>query len=115
MVNLRRLMSFITAAFVLAIIAWNSYPFEPRQMVDWIFTALLFILGLGVVHVLAQMHRDPILSRITDTKANELGSDFWVRLVSLGAIPLLTWLAYTFPDVGSFLFKIFQPTISVTH
>ena len=109
LVNMRRLMSFVTASFVLAIIAWNSYPFEPRQFVDWIFTALLFVLGVGIVCVLAQMYRNPILSRITDTKANELGFEFWARLISLGAIPLVTWLAYTFPDVGSFLFKFLDP------
>jgi hypothetical protein len=115
LVNMRRLMSFISASFVLAIVAWNTYPFEPRQMIDWIFTALLIILGFGVVCVLAQIHRDPILSRITHTSANELGVDFWGRLISLGAIPVLTWLAYTFPDVGTFLYKFFQPAVTLTH
>ena len=32
LVNLRYLMTFVTTSFALAIIAWNSYPFEPRSL-----------------------------------------------------------------------------------
>lgn len=67
LVNLRYLMYFISTTFALAIMAWNSYPFQPRQVIDWMFTLLLIILGSGVVWVFAQMYRDPILSRITHT------------------------------------------------
>jgi hypothetical protein len=111
--NLRYLMTFVSITFVLAIIAWNSYPFQPRQYVDWLFTALLLFLGSGVVWVFAQMHRNPILSRITDTRANELGWDFWLRIVSFGAIPVLTWLAYEFPDVGATIYRILEPGTSI--
>jgi len=111
--NLRYLMLFISASFVLAVWAWDSYPFEPRQLVNWLFTGLLLVLGSGVVWVLAQMHRNPILSRITDTKANELGADFYVRIVSFGILPVLTWLAYQFPDVGNLLFKFLLPGVPV--
>jgi hypothetical protein len=93
-------MYFISTTFALAIMAWNSYPFQPRQVIDWMFTLLLIILGSGVVWVFAQMYRDPILSRITHTTPNELGMEFYLRVASFGAIPLLTWLAYHFPDVG---------------
>jgi hypothetical protein len=66
------------------------------------------LLGTGVVWVLAQMYRDPLLSRITATIPNELGIEFYVKLASIGALPILTWLAYQFPDVGGSIFKIFQ-------
>ena len=36
LVNLRYLMVFVSLSFVLAIVAWNSYPFEPRQLIDWV-------------------------------------------------------------------------------
>jgi hypothetical protein len=111
--NIRYLMVFISITFVLAIVAWNSYPFEPRQFVDWIFTGLLIALGLGVTRVLAQIHRDAILSRIAKTTANELGVEFYVRIISFGALPLLTWLAYQFPGVGSTILKFLQPGIEV--
>jgi hypothetical protein len=51
--NLRYLMIFVSATFVLAIWAWNSYPFQPRQLVDWLFTGLLAVLGSGVIWVFA--------------------------------------------------------------
>jgi hypothetical protein len=113
LVNLRFLMIFVPLSFVLTITAWNSYPFEPRQFINWIFTLLLFILGAGTVVVLAQMYRDPLLSRITNKDSNELGWDFFLKVGSLGALPILSWLAYNYPEVGNTLFKIFQPSVGV--
>jgi hypothetical protein len=111
--NMRYLMLFVSSSFVLAIVAWNSYPFQPRRQVDWLFTGLLVLLGSGIIWVLAQMHRDSILSRITDTKENELGWDFYVRVISFGAFPVLAWLAYQFPDIGSVISKFLQPAVPV--
>jgi hypothetical protein len=113
LVNSRYLMLFVSSAFVFAIIAWNSYPFQPRQLIDWCFTLLLVFLGCGFIWVFAQMHRNAILSRITDTKPNELGRDFYIRIATFGAIPVLTWFAYQFPEIGGGLFKILQPSLQV--
>jgi hypothetical protein len=111
--NLRYLMTFVMASFVLAFLAWNSSSFQPRQLLDWAFTILLLILGSGVIVVFAQMHRNPILSRITDTRANELGWDFYFRILSFGAIPVLTWVAYQFPDFGSMIYRIIEPAVPI--
>ena len=111
--NLRYLMVFTSASFVLAILAWNSYPFQPRELGDWAFTGLLAVLGLGVIWVFAQMHRNAILSRITGTRENELGLDFYLRVVSYGAVPVITWLAYQFPEVGNFISRFVQPAVPV--
>ncbi|NYF50584.1 hypothetical protein [Tunturiibacter gelidoferens] len=113
LVNIRYLMLFTCAAFVLSIVAWNSYPFQPHQLIDWCFTLLLVFLGTGVVWVFAQMHRNSILSRITDTAPNKLGLDFYIRIVTFGAAPVLTWLAYQFPDAGGNLLRILQPGLQV--
>ena len=110
---MRALLLFVSASFVLAIVAWNSYPFQPRQFIDLVFTCMLAVLGCGIIIVLVQMHRDPILSRITHTKPNELGVEFYVRIVALGAVPVLTWVAYQFPDLGKTLFKVLQPGLEV--
>jgi hypothetical protein len=107
------LMSFVSASFVLAIIAWNSYPFQPREWANWVLTGVLVILGAGIIWVLAQMHRDPILSRVTETNANELGLDFYIRIITFGAVPVLTWLAYQFPDIGNVIFRFIQPGLDV--
>ena len=111
--NVRYLMTFVSAFFVLALVAWNSYPFQPRQHFDWAFTALLICLGSGIVWVFAQMYRNPLLSRITETKPNELGLEFYIRILSFGAVPVFTWLAYQFPDIGGLVFKLLQPGLDV--
>jgi hypothetical protein len=111
--HLGSLMSFVSAAFVLAVIAWNCYPFQPRQEVNWALTGLLLFLGSGIVWVFAQMHRDPILSRITATTANELGLDFYIRIITFGAVPVVTWLAYQFPEIGGAIFNFLQPGLEV--
>jgi hypothetical protein len=111
LVNIRHLLTFVSFAWVLSMIAWNSYPFRPRQTVDVIFTLLFVTLGVGAIWVFSQMYRDVLLSRITRTEGNELGIEFYVRIAMFGAIPLMTWLAYQFPAVGAVVLKYLQPGI----
>jgi hypothetical protein len=113
LVNIRYLMFFVSTAFVVAILAWNSYPFHPHAFIDWCFTLLFLLIGTGFIWVFAQMHRNAILSRLTDTKPNELGWEFYLRIITFGAVPVLTWLAYQFPQIGGSLFKILQPGLQV--
>ncbi|MGA9673282.1 MAG: hypothetical protein WBQ94_29090 [Terracidiphilus sp.] len=113
LVNIRRLLTIVSVVFVFTIVAWNAYPFQPRQLINEAFTGLLLLLGAGIVWIFAQMHRNAILSRITDTNANELGWDFYLRLFTFGAVPVLTWLAYQFPEVGVSLFRFVQPGLEV--
>jgi hypothetical protein len=113
LINMRYLMLFVSAAFVLTLIAWNSYPFQPHAFIDWCFTLMLGLLTLGFVWVFAQMHRNAILSRITNSTANELGWEFYLRLAAFGAVPILTWLAYQFPEIGGSIYRIVQPGLQV--
>ena len=113
LINIRYQMLIVGTIFVLALVAWNSYPFQPHAFIDWCFTLLLVTLGLGFIWVFAQMHRSAILSRITNTKPNELGWEFYLRIATFGAVPVLTWLAYQFPEIGGSLYKILQPGLQV--
>jgi hypothetical protein len=113
LVNIRHLMLFVSTAFVLAIVAWNSYPFQPHQVVDWCFTIVMLCISAGFIWVFAQMHRDPLLSRITATTPNELGADFYIRLITFGAVPVATWLAYQFPQIGMSILHLLQPTSQI--
>jgi hypothetical protein len=112
-VNIRRLMVFVSVAFVLAIVAWISYPFQPHYLIGWCFTLLMLCLSVGFIWVFAQMHRNPILSRITATTPNQLGTDFYIHLATFGAVPVLTWLAYQFPEIGGSVFRLLQPSLQV--
>ena len=114
LINLRLLMTFVSTAFVFALLAWNSYPFEPRQWIDWAFTGLLVGLGSTIIWVFAQMHRNPILSRITGTEVNQLGAAFYLRLATFGAVPVLTWLASQFPAIGSSIGRLLESGLQLT-
>jgi len=39
--------------------------------------------------------------------------DYYLRVVSFGAVPVLTWLVYQFPDFGSVIYKLLQPGVPV--
>jgi hypothetical protein len=100
LVNMRCLLMFVSAVFVVTIVAWNSYPFQPRQWINEAFTWLLLLVGTCVIWFFVQMYSGPLLSRITDTKANELGIDSYPHIAIFGAVPVLTWPVYPFPDLA---------------
>ncbi len=111
--QMRYLLTFITAALVLIMLALNSYPFQPKQEIDWFVTGFFLAFSAGIVLVLAQMHRNPLLSRITDKAAHELGADFYLRVAMFGAVPLITWLATQYPSIGSTLYGLLKPGLDV--
>jgi hypothetical protein len=111
LLQLRGLLSFVTAGFILCLLALNSYPFQSEYLAGWAATGIFLALGGGVVLAFAQMHRDAILSRITSTPTGKLGKGFYLRVASFGALPLLTVVASQFPAAGRFLFSWVQPTL----
>jgi hypothetical protein len=72
---------------------------------------LLIAMGIAVVFVLASSERDPVLSRLNGTAPGKVGKDFYMNLISYGALPVLTVLAAQFPAIGSFLFSWVQPLL----
>jgi hypothetical protein len=111
LVHLRHVMIFLTLSFSLALISLNIYSFEPHQSLIWSFTLIFIVTGAMVVGVLVQLHRDPILSRVTGTTANALDLHFYLRLVAFGGVPLLTLLATHYPSIGRYLVGFLQPSL----
>ena len=110
--RMRSLVMSILWMFVAATIAMASYPFDPRPVVSAAMVLLFAALGTVIVLIYAQMHRDSILSLVTNTKPGELGADFWLKLVGFGAGPVLGLVATIFPDVTDFLFSWVQPGVN---
>jgi DNA-binding transcriptional MerR regulator len=111
--QMRYLLLFITMALVLIMLATNSYPFQPKQEIDWCVTGLFLSFSAGIVLVLAQMHRNPLLSRITNKNSKSLGLDFYLRVAGFGAVPLITWLATQYPSIGGTLYGVLKPGLEV--
>jgi hypothetical protein len=114
-VQLRNLLSFVTAGFILCVASIRSYPFLAHHTIGWALTLMFVALGFPVVIAFAQMDKDALFSRLSDTDPGSLDSAFYVRLVSYGALPLLTVLASQFPAIGRFLFSWVQPAIEALH
>ncbi len=104
-------MIFLALSFSLALISLNSYSFEPHQSLIWSFTLIFIVTGAMVVGVLVQLHRDPILGRVTGTTGNALGLHFYLRIIAFAAIPLLTLLATHYPSIGRYLVSFLQPSL----
>ena len=109
--NIRLWLILQAIVFSLVLSSLNVYSFEPHRSLVWSFTAIFVLIGAIAIQVLMQAHRDPVISRITGTKPNELGIQFYIRIATLGAVPLLTLLATHFPSIGHYLLSFFQPGV----
>lgn len=109
--HLRHVMIFLALSFSLVLVSLNIYSFEPHESLIWSFTVIFVVTGFMVVGVLVQLHRDPILSRVTGTTGNALDLHFYLRLFAFGAVPLLTLLATHFPSIGHYLLSFLRPSL----
>jgi hypothetical protein len=98
--------------FVAATVAIASYPFDPRPLLSGALFVLFVAYGAVVVFVYADMHRDATLSHVTNKNPGELGSEFWFKLLAIGAAPLLGLLTTIFPEWTGSIFTWLEPGIS---
>lgn len=107
--RIRLLIIFLAISFSLAMISLVIYSFEPHRELLWSVTALFIAIGLLIIKVLIQMHRDSTLSGITVTKPGRLDPSFYVQIVTLGVGPLVTLLATYLPSIGRYVLSFLQP------
>jgi hypothetical protein len=113
--QMRNILAFISVGFILSLLALKSYPFQPRQTIVWSLIGLFVVLSAGIIYVFAEMDKDAVLSRISGTDRGKLDKDFFWRLVSFGALPLLTIIATQIPAVSDFLWSWVQPSLESLH
>lgn len=111
LLRLRTLIMCVTGMFIFILLSINSYPFQPQSSFRVLLVGLFVLIGGVVGSVYAQMHRDSTLSLLTDTDPGKLGSEFWIKLLGFGAVPLISLLASQFPEVNRFLFSWLQPAL----
>jgi hypothetical protein len=110
--RLRTLAITVGGLYIFLLLSVNSYPFEPKiSLRSAAIFLLMFIVGV-VGFVSAQVHRDSILSLVTQTKPGELGVAFWVRMGSFVALPLISLLVSQFPTLNNALFSWLEPAVS---
>ncbi len=112
---LLRLRAFVLCAigmYVGIVVSISVYPFEPHPALQALMVILAIVGGVAVGYVYAEMHREPLLSKLTSTNPGELGWDFWLKLVSAGAIPIFSLLAGQFPGLNKLLFSWLEPALN---
>jgi len=110
--RMRTLAMQILWLFVAVTVSVATYPFDPRPAISSTLFVLFLVLGTVIVIVYSQMHRDAILSYVTDTKPGELGMEFWFKLIGFGVGPALGLLATIFPELTGSLFSWLQPGLA---
>jgi hypothetical protein len=112
MLRMRTLTITVAGLYVFLLLSLNSYPFEPKTALrSGAILMLIFVVGM-VGYVSAQVHRDSILSLVTQTKPGELGIEFWVRMGTFVALPLLSLMVSQFPVLNNALFSWLEPAVS---
>jgi len=107
----QNLLVFVISAFLLSMLALHSYPFQSPRILTTFISVMFLMFGAGVITVLAEAERDPVLSRITKTPPNELSSGFYWKVAGYLGVPLITVLGSQFPSWGRFLFSWVEPAL----
>jgi hypothetical protein len=98
--QMRKLLYFMTGAFVLGAVSMLSYPFsESGAIANFLLIGFLSV-GAIVIWVLAEADRDAVLSRINNTEAGKISVAFVQKLAVVGGFPLFAVLAAYFPQIG---------------
>jgi hypothetical protein len=111
--QLRNVLCFALAGFLLALAFVASYPFQPQHPV----AAFAWVVGVaGVVSVIwtfVDMERNTILSFIAKTEPGKVtvSLELVTRLLIYGVLPLLTLLATQFPEFGEGLLSVLDPAV----
>jgi hypothetical protein len=112
LLRMRTLGIAVAGLYVFLLLSVDSYPFEPRTALrSAAILLLMFIVGI-VGYVCGQAHRDSILSLVTQTKPGELGMQFWLRMGTLFALPLISLLVSQFPSLNNALFSWLEPAVN---
>ena len=110
--RIRTMALGIVWLFVAITVSVSTYPFDPRPTLNKALVFLFVAVGIAIVLVYAEMHRDSTLSRVTNTTPGELGVEFWLKIVGFGVGPFIGLLAYIFPGLTAFLFSWLEPSLT---
>ena len=111
---LRGLATFLLTALILMTVLIVAYPFQPASIVRTMYFIIIGVTVITLIAVLFRMNRDPVLSAIAGTNANEVTWDarFVLNLITFGAVPILTLLGSQFPALRGFLFSWVSPVLT---
>ena len=109
--RITRGLIFVTLALVFVVSALSSFPvfpLPPLMAFAWMWMILVAVAG---VWISVAMERDPILSRLTGTKVNQVTWDlaFVSKVIAYVIVPAATIFATQFPELGGALLRWLTP------
>jgi hypothetical protein len=113
--ELRNILFFLGIAVSLLFAALHTYAFRADQAIDWWFFGLFAVMGLGIVVVIAQVERNALVSRLSNSTPGELGSNFYLQLLKYGMVPILTIFGSQIPFFSNVVLKWVQPALEALH
>ena len=111
----QKLITIMTALFVLLALALNSYPFLSRSVITGVITIAFAAVVITIVSIFSALDRDPILSRTTGTDGGQLDRFFVIKILAYVSLPLLAVLGSYFPPIGHFMFSWLAPAAEALH
>ena len=109
--HMRNLLWHVSIGFALMVVALNTLHFQSPQILRYFLTATFGLAAVPMLLLFAQVERNPVLSRMAETKSGELGLDFYLKFASFGLLPMISVLSTVFPDLAQFLTSWLQPTL----
>ncbi len=112
--HLRSLVALVTIGLLLMLITAFSYPFQPREPLRWFSWVGILTSVVVTIYVFVKISRNRTLSLLAGTTPDKLSvtSDFVIRVIFHGMIPLIAMLGVQFPDavrrISSWLSGVFE-------
>lgn len=113
--QLLKLLSFMTFGLLGIWLSVSVYPFEPERVLRFIVGGLIAAGLVVTVTFVVQMEKDPLLSHLHGTRANEVNwhRTFLQRLALYVGLPLLSLLTSQFPEVQRLVQQALEPAFKV--
>ena len=109
--QIQNLLLSVSLGFGLLVVALNVYIFEAAHLINRVLLVGFVVLGYVIWQVMAQMERDPILSRLSGTAEGVLSREFYVKFIGYAALPIVSLLSSQFPAIGHFLSSWVEPSL----
>jgi hypothetical protein len=109
LIQIRNRIMTASVVYVLLLWALTSYPWMNRHAILIGLSALLALISAAAIYIYAEMHRDDILSRTTETASGKLDTEFFGKIIPTIGIPLLSLIASQFPEFSNFIFSWLEP------
>lgn len=110
---LRSQLAFVAVGFVLLLLAFNLFPFQPLRLMMTVLGALMLVILPVTLWIFIRLERDEVLSYISHSPPGQLSltGPFIGRLIAYIGVPLLTFLIAQIPWLRALFVEVISPIL----